>query len=180
MNVQELQQEKIEILRELANTNIQISNAKNTLFKLQEDKTAYLEEREKETLQQIDQLVQESGDIIVQVQKNYDEIHQFCNTISEYSDFLLEAQDKFQSMLETFQARNEVWDENVKRQYQELAVLRKEVEQDQKDIEIRENRIQKKTKDLENQRLQIESKQATLLASYTVEKDIWNKIQSKN
>ena len=79
-------------------------------------------------------------------------------------------------MLEVFTKRNELWEENVKKINQELANQRHAIIQDTKGIEEREKRIDAEKESIEKQRKYIESQQATLLSSYEVEKDLWNKI----
>lgn len=180
MEITELEKSKMDSMKELADTNIKISEAKNLLFKLQEDETQYLVVREKKALEKIQKALDDSKELLDKTHKNYEKIHEFCQSVSSYADFLSETHKKFQEMLEVFKSRNQIWDGNAKQHYEELARQRKIVEQDTQAIEQREKQIKEAQEGLEKDRKRIESLQATLLTSYQAEKDLWEKIQRKN
>lgn len=171
-----LSQEKMKIVKELADTNIKISEAKNILFKLQENETEYLEGREKKALHKIQEVLTNSAELLDQTQKNYESVHEFCKTISDYSDFLQDTHGKLQSLIELFNKRNELWEENIRKQDEESARQKNIIKQDTKSIEEREKRINVAREDIKKEREHIQSQQATLLVSFQAEKDLWNKI----
>lgn len=164
-------------VKALADTNLKISEAKNLLFKLQEDETEYLINREKKALDKISKVFVESKDLLDKTHQNYEEIHQFCKTVSEYADFLAENHSKFQDMLATFHKRNELWEENVKKINQELADQRHAIKQDTEAITEREKRISEAKENIKKEKELIESRQQALLASYRQEKDLWDKLK---
>ncbi len=176
MELHQLEQTKMQIMSELANTNLKISEAKNVIFKLQEEETEYLIEREKKALGKIQNVLQESRNLIEETHQNYAQVEEFCQTLVGFSDFLNESHDKMSLMLETFKKKNELWDENVKIQYEEIARQRKIVEQDTKAIESREQRIEEARLNLVKEREQIESRQQALLISYKIEKELFDKL----
>lgn len=174
-----LEKENMESAKALAQANVKISEAKNILFKLQEEETEYLEQREVKALGKIQKALDDSKDLVKQIKENNKEVHEFCSIISEYAMSLSEAHDKFQNMIELFHTKNELWDKNIKKQQSDLAGIRKIVEKDKEDIENQKQDIKKREKRLSEQLELIESRQKTLAASYKAEKDLWNKINSK-
>lgn len=177
MEIQELEREKMEVVREISATNLKISEAKNLLFKLQEEETEYLEKREQKALEKVQKVLAESRDLLEVTTGNYDLIHEFCKTLSGYADFLEEAHEKFGKMLEHFDERNAEWDKNAKLQHGEIARQRKIVEGDKKALEEREKRMDEKAESLKAQREHIESQQKSLAAAFKVEKDLWEKLK---
>lgn len=179
MNIEELEQKKMDIMKELASTNIKISDAKNLVLKLQEEETEYLVNREKKALAKVDNVLAESKDLLNRTHENYEEIHQFCQTVSQYADFLKETQDKFQDMLLLFERKNELWEENIKKINQEIADQRHIIKQDTENIEKREKIIIESTERLNKEKGHIESRQQALLLAHKTQKDLWEKIQSQ-
>jgi hypothetical protein len=179
MEIQQLEKSRMDAVKELADTSMKISESKNILLKLQEKETEYLIAREEKAINKINKVLEESKDLLDKTQGNYEQIHIFCRTVSEYADFLSEAQGKFQKMLELFEERNKLWEENAQLQYAEIARQRKITEQDTKAIETREKKIEEATKSLQKDREYIESQRASLLAAYSVEQKLWDKIQRK-
>lgn len=174
-----LEKENMDAIKALSDVNIKVSEAKNLLFKLQEEETEYLVQREEKALSKINKVLVESKDLLDKTHQNYESIHEFCRSVSGYAEFLTETYNKFQKLLEIFKERNEIWDKNAKHQDVEFANLRKLIENDTKAVEEREKRVAEETKSLQVQREQIESRQQALLVSYKVEKDLWDQIQSK-
>jgi len=172
----ELEPQKMQMLKEMADTNVRISDAKNLLFKLQEDETVYLEAREKKAMVKINKVFEDSKDLLDKTYKNYEEIHQFCQKVNEYADFLSETHTKFQKILEVFEKKNELWEKNVKNTNEEIAKQRKIIEQDSKAIKIREERIDEENEKIKKEREHLESQQVALSVAFKVEKDLWNKM----
>lgn len=179
MNEQILEKEKMDSIKALSDVNIKISEARNVLFKLQEEETEYLVKREEKVLGKINKVFEESRDLLYETHKNYEEVHEFCQTISNYSDFVSESYKKLQNLLELFKNKNKLWEENVNKINIELAHQRKLIENDTKAIKERENRMDEESKGLKAQREHIESQQVTLSISYNLEKELFEKITKK-
>lgn len=125
MDTQEIDKTKMDALKELADTNIKISAAKATLFKMQEDETFYLQEREQKALNKINQLLDDSKEILDKTKENYNEIHILCQEVSGFCDFLVEYSGKFTELLADFNFRSETWDKEVEKQRAEFAEIKK-------------------------------------------------------
>lgn len=159
MEIQELNKENMDTVKELAATNIKISEAKNILFKLQEQETEYLEEREKKALARIDKVLEDSRELLANAKGNYEEIHEFCRTITSFAEFLSEAHTKFGGVLESFKERNDEWNKELDRQNAELAEIRKNITiersllaNEKKNIEEARKSIEKEMKKMVDER----------------------------
>lgn len=179
MNQTILDKENMDAARTLAKCNMQISEAQNILFKLQETETEYLEGREKKALAKIQQALDDSSELLQQIKQNNAEVHEFCNTVTSYAEFLSEAHAKFQAMLDAFNQRNELWDKNVKLQQKEFADIKRTIKRDQEDVDAQRKDIISKEKRLSEEKMLIESRQKALQDSYKVEKVLWEKLNSK-
>lgn len=168
--------QNMDSLKALSDVNLKISEAKNLLFKLQEDETEYLELREKKALDKIKGALIESSNIVKETEENHDKVHDFCKKVSEYADFLFTAHERFRGMIEVFNKKNELWDEIVRKQDEDIAHQRNLIKQDVKSIEEREGRMVEAVARLKADREHLESQQVTLAASFQLEKDLWNKI----
>ncbi len=121
-----LPKEHMDAMRALADTNMQIGIAKNTLIKLQEQETSYLEERERKVLARIQKILDDSKDLLAEAQSNYSQIRELHGTVSSFTEFLKGAYEAFLGLLKDFRERNDAWDnkvseietgfENIKRQ----------------------------------------------------------------
>lgn len=165
-------------MKVLAETAMKISEAKGLLFKLQETETEYLDSREKKAMAKIQKLLVDSQDLLDKTKNNHEEIREYAKTVSSFADFLTETYDKFQGMLQNFNERNELWDQNIKRQTEIIADQRRQVESDEKHVREDEIKLKNYKKELEKEKAQIESRQAALIISYETEKNLWNKLNS--
>jgi hypothetical protein len=118
--------EHMDALKALSETNIQISNAKNALFKLQEDETTYLTEREQKALRRIQAALENSSDLIQQTKDNYAEVHDLLKSATELATFIIEAQGNFKQLLADFEERNTIWEADIAKQEERLAELKKQ------------------------------------------------------
>lgn len=162
MEIQELTKENMDSVKELAATNIKISEAKNMLFKLQSDEASYIEEREKKTLTKIQALLDESADILRQTHENYEQVHEFCREITSFCDFLSEAHGKFGGILENFQKHSDEWDKEFDRQNAELAEIRKNIIVERGILAGEKKGIEEARKGLEKEMAKMRDERGTL------------------
>lgn len=159
LNIEELEKEKMEKVKELASTNMKISEAKNLLFKLQEDETAYLVEREKKALNKIDEVLKDSQKILKETHSNYAEVHEFCQTIVSFVDFLHSAQDTFKEMLTEFRERDDEWQKEFNVQQEKSIEIKKILGIERINIEKEKKWIENERKKLSDERSRISSQQ---------------------
>lgn len=165
----------MDALKALADANLKISEAKNTLFKLEETETEYLVLREKKAMDKIQTMIDDSADLLEKTHNNYEEVRRFYETITTYSEVLEQFHQQFTGMLIEFNKRSDMWDTKVVEQQEKIAALRKIVETDQKNITSQQEKIEKDKKEIIVDRARLESQQQTLLASRENLKNLWEK-----
>ncbi len=158
----------MDIVKELAATNMKISDAKNILFKLQEDETVYLEIREKKALAQIEKILDESKELLDKTHENYDEIHDLCVSVCSFADFLTEAHGKFQGLLETYKESSDRWDAEFAKRHAELAEIKKNLAVERSIIENEKKGIEKAKQKIKEAEALIESRQQQIRVALQV------------
>lgn len=171
-----LDKEKMESMKVLAETSMKISEAKGVLFKLQETETEYLVSREKKAVARIQQVLNDSQEILDKALNNHAQVKEYTDSIMSGVEFLNETYKKFQGMLANFNERNELWEKNIKQKEEQIAHQRKLVETDEKNIEKAYKDIEEKKREFKKAQEVIESRQQALIQSYKIEKDLWDKL----
>lgn len=149
MDIKELDKSTMDSVKNLAEMNIKISDAKTALSKLKELETEYIEAREKKTLAKIDEILDESKELTKQIQSNHTKIKTFTQNISTFSAFMLEAHQDFSKLLDNFEEEQKGWEVKIKER-------EKDLEEEKKNILIQKNQIANDTKTLENKFKELE------------------------
>lgn len=153
----------METLQKLAQTNLEISNAKNALYLLKQDENAFIEEREKKTLERLEQLFRDSEDIINKTKGNYDEVSELLTTVTEFSKFVAESQGNLHNIFTLFEEREGVWQEKVAKHEAAIADVQRGIIVQQVFLSNEKKNIQKGWDDLAVERVKI--------------KDAWGEIE---
>lgn len=122
--------EKMDSLKALADTNMQISTAKGTLVKLQEMETDYLVEREKKAVARVAKIFADSAELLEKATSNYAEVHDLCQTASSFADYLVKSYDSFSEVVRLFDEKSALWDESVKAQEAKFAEINRQIKTD--------------------------------------------------
>lgn len=157
-----LEKSKMDAVKELASISMQISEAKNLLFKLQEGETEYLVTRETKALEKIHKVLEDSKELLKQTYENYQEIHQFYGTITEYKEFLFKGHAEFENLLKDFNERNELWDKEMQKREDGFTELKKSFKIQHEEIEAGRDAIKKANEQIANERTKIESERGTI------------------
>lgn len=115
----------MEALKALADTNLKISGAKESLFKLQETETEYLVTREKKAMDRIEKTIADSRAFVDQAKQNYESVRDFALEASSFAESLVNVQKIFHKSLEGFEERNVIWERDIGRQQDEIAEEKK-------------------------------------------------------
>ncbi len=153
--IQELEQQKMESIRAIADANMKVSEAKNLLFKLQEDETEYLVLREKKAMDRIQKVVDESQEILKQADQNHGQIKELLIGASQLVQDLLKFQQGLQGLFTEFDERNVEWEQKIGKQQDDLAEI-------QKQQSIQKVQIENDNKSLEKGRLKLSQDQKKL------------------
>lgn len=171
--------EQINSLKILADTNLKISDAKNTLQKLQEEEKEYLQKREAEVHLMITKVLEDSKDLLEKTKHNYKEVKNFHNVTLSFSEFLKEMYEKYRVFVEDFDKRSELWNEIYNKEIEEIGELKKDIARDNEEIKRKNKTLEEDQEKLKKDRRHVESQQQTLEISYKELKKLWT-LQKKN
>ncbi len=135
--------EQMGALKALSDVNIKISEARNILFKLEENETEYLILREKKAMDRIEKTVQEAADMLQKANENYTEIEEIAKLIHSFTENLVKLAQDYRTLIAKFEEKNLVWEKNIGLQQDELTTtkqnlvaLRAFLENDRKGLEL--------------------------------------------
>lgn len=155
--------QNMEGLKTLSEITLKISDAKNLLFKLQEDETEYLILREKRAMERIQKVIDDSGEMVKEADKNYEKIQELFNGISEFASNLVSIQEQFTSLFSAFNERNVLWEADMAKQQDEILDIRNKIkvdqikiENDSKSIDIAKQKIKDDQRKLDSDRGTVE------------------------
>jgi len=144
----EIEKEKFNAIKELADTNMKISEAKNSLSKLKDIEVSYIEEREKKTINKIDNILKDSQDVLDKVKENYSSAHDLHNSAIVMSSSVEELTEKLIKLVDLFNENSTNWD--------------KEVESKEKELLSIKNQLKTYKTKIDNDRLALLSKEKTI------------------
>lgn len=149
-------------LKALSEINIKISEAKNKLFKIQEEETEYLEVREKKAMGRIQQIIESSEEMLKKVSRNYSQVKEMGQVVSSIHENSDKLSDDFSKLLEEFEERNVEWERKIGQQQDEinsnlkaLSIESTKIENEKKNLLRREKQIEEDNKLIESRRQQI-------------------------
>lgn len=160
-----LDKKQMDTMKMLADTNLKISEARGKIFQLEKDEESYLQSREKKALERIQKLFDDSSDLLKSAQGNYDSIQALCKQVMEFCDFLIDAQQKFQSLVDIFMERNKLWEEKMRKMSLEFEETKKLIDSDKRNIEERSQRLDDREKEVNSKIIWIRDREDTLTRS---------------
>lgn len=156
---------------------MEISKARGLLVSLQETETLYLMNREKKVLDKINKAFEESREILNSTRENYAGVQEIISTISTFTSFLEGIHKSFNNLFDDFSERSVSWENKIDSQLIEIEEEKIKIKNDKLLIAKEKEFVKNSKEGLVALQTQIESKQATLSASYEINKNLWNKIQ---
>jgi len=155
----ELEKTKMESIKAIADANLKVSEARNLLFKLQEQETEYLVVREKKAMDRIQLVMDTSKEMVKEADQNHLKIKNLGVEISEFVNNLLEIQKNFQDLLTEFEERNVEWERDIGKQQDDLVEIRNQqkvtlvqIENDQQNIALARKRLEDDQRKLDSDR----------------------------
>ncbi len=127
----EISKEHMDSLKALADTNMKIGVARQTLQKLEETETSYLEERENKAVLRIQKMFDDSKELITGIRENYAQAKELLTSASSFSDFLVKSYEALTALIERFNEKSVVWEAKVKVQEEEFSQIRQQIKNDQ-------------------------------------------------
>lgn len=158
----EFEQEKMNSIKALADTNVKIGEARGVLEALKKEESVYLEQREKKAVEVVDKVLADSKEVLKEATENYQEVKDLLNSASSFADFLKEAYSSFTTLVGRFSEKSEIWEKEVARQQEEFAVIRQQISDDRVRIKNDREAIQREREVLSNEKRKIDDQRATL------------------
>lgn len=175
----DLEKDKMDTLKQLAEVNIEISNAKAILQNLKSNIQDFLEKRKLLEEDTIRKVYSESKGIIDEIQKEFSKIHAYYNEIRSYTVFLQELQSNIISQIDVFTENSEEFIQYIQGEFTKISELKKDLENDRIINKNEFDSIQKAKVQLSKDRKHLESQQDTLATSFKEIKKLW-KQQKQN
>lgn len=158
-NEHEVTKQHMDALKALSDTNLKVSEARNTLTKLQETETEYLVSREKKAVEKVQKVLELSHNLVEETNKNYEYLESLARTIHDGGKFLSEAQEKFHALIEAKDEHYKLWERDIKNQEETIASLMKglkiketEIESGKKQIELGNRKVQEEVIRMKDER----------------------------
>lgn len=117
----ELDQEKFETAKVLADLGQKIAEGRAVLKQLIEETEAYIVEREEMVLKRVKSLLKSSSDALMQVTKHHDELKRYASEVSSFADSVSEFHKKVMKLHGTL-------DEEVKNHEKDISAFNVEFE----------------------------------------------------
>lgn len=135
----ELEHEKFNMVKELADISTNISNARVELTKLRETTDEYLDLREKEAQERVVKVFKESREALEEVSKNHKELTDFNGELKAYANTLKAISTDIIALFENFNGRMERAGEDMKKNQEivtdiltKIKIERVQVQEDRK------------------------------------------------
>lgn len=149
-------------IKKLADLNLAISEANSKLKDIKDNETEYITLRKDKVEKQIDEIFKSSSELLDKTHKNYEGVHNFCNILSNYKEFLEENYTEFSKMLADFEEKNKEWDRRYEEQITELGRQEKIIEGDKKQIASDKKEISEAQKQIERDKIKIADERETI------------------
>jgi len=163
-----LEKTKFDAVKEIADMTIQISGAKLALEEIKNAKNEFISEREKETVEKIQKIINDSKEILEQANKNYAEVHNLLNILTSYKECLDELNEKFAEMIGDFNKKDKEWKENTEKQYKEIEELQRQTKEDAEKVKREKDDIKKAHLQIKKDYQRIASRQAQIKSALEV------------
>lgn len=154
--------QNMESIKALSDVNLKISDAKNTLFRLQEEETDYLILREKKAMERIQKVIDDSKEMIKEADENHGQIKELIIGVTQISENLTRLYSGFQDLSKEFEERNVLWEADIGKQQDDIAEARKEIKIEKVQIENDKKSIQQTKVKQENDQKKLDSDRGTV------------------
>lgn len=150
-----LSKENMDSLKAIADANLKVSEARNVLFKLEEEETTYLVGREKKAMERIQKVIDESVLLVQEARENYREIVEIGNATSDLTRSITSLVELFKNATADFEERNLEWEKQIGLQQDEIVEVRNQLKAQRSEIDNDKKSIQKEQINIENEKIKI-------------------------
>lgn len=154
--------EQMESMKALADLNMKLSEGKNSLYRLQEQESEYLEEREEKAMRRIQEVVDASRGMVREANENYSRIMELSRETAAFIDEVNKVQALFQETLRDFNERNQLWEKEMERQQNQIDEAKRLIMIDRNLVENERKSIERARISLAEDRKRVESDRGTV------------------
>lgn len=162
MEIQEIEKQKMDSLRALSETNLEVSKIKAVLETLKKEESAYIKEREEKVLAQIRTLLDESKEITRETLQNYSAINDLSKNTKILAQFVVEAHEELTKLVKVFEETTKNWENEVAGMHKEIAEARKELKVEAQLLKNEQLSIEKRKIEVANQERKVRDQRETL------------------
>jgi len=162
MNTETLKAEHFNSLKELSEMAIKISEAKETLIRLENTKTQYLKIRKEQTITAVNEALAQSEELIKKIQSNNNEVHTLYKTVSSFKGFLDEMYAGFQQLLADFEQNKELFDAKVEAQTHAFSKIEADLKAEEKSIKAQKKELEASFEHLERDKIKLADERETI------------------
>lgn len=162
MEIQEIEKQKMDSLRALSETNLEVSKIKAVLETLKREESAYIKEREEKVLAQIREMLDESKAITKETLENYAIVTDLSNNAKVLAGFVVEAHAELTKLIEVFEETTKNWENEVAGMHKQIAEARKELKVEAQLLKNEQLTIEKRKIEVANQERKVKDQRETL------------------
>lgn len=169
----EIEHEKMEAMKALADITSQISIGREKLSELRLEMSSFLSERDRLDKLRLTKLLDESKDLIGEIKKNYQELKNYANDLKSHTAFIGETHDTIKVIIQSIANTSSEFKTFIDEEIDKVAVMKAELEIDKRQVVEDNKEIENSREEIKKDRARIESQQATLLTSTNDIKKLW-------
>lgn len=158
-----LDQEKFDTLKELAEMQTSLSNARAELKKLKDTTDEYLVVREQEAEARVIKVLKESRDALDEVSKNHNELSAYSNELKAYANELKDLSTGITDLFKDFNKRVKEAEKDIEKNQeivtdilQKIKIERVQVNEDRKQLKSEQHEIDEQNRLLKDRREALE------------------------
>lgn len=114
MEIHDVEQKKMDILKELAEATQKVGEARADFAEVKENEDNFYRFREEQALQRVANVLSESSEIITKIDENRDFITKITGIVFGLIEFLHNSYSEFESFVALFREHQTAWERHVK------------------------------------------------------------------
>ncbi len=171
MEIQELSQQKMKVMQEIAQGNLLLSGMKADYQKLLDEKDKFFEDRQKGMIDKVKEILKESQSLLDETSSNYEKVHQFSESLTLFAKTVSETYSDLKELIQDFNEKSQTEREEIKRQQEEVNKLKINLKLSQEEHARDKKFFTEKKKELDKIKEKIASERAVLGIAYKIMKD---------
>lgn len=135
METTELENSKMQVLKEIADSNVILSGIKAEIAQAKKDKDQFFQDRQDELNGLLARFLRDSKVMVDETEKNYTFVHNFYGELREFAKMVREQREEVQEMLVDLDKRSVDFANHLIRETTKLSELEASIKQDRRVVE---------------------------------------------